>query len=473
MEGDYLRKKNNVQAEEIKYCVDLSNGYCVKEVSGYARLVADILKMDSQFVVYSMDEELIDFSLDESLSPFEAELTRAFYKLPSSNKTIDQIVIENNIKDSKGMNALLKRKDIIINKLNRGSKCRWLQLLKGMIVDEKIVHEVAPDLFLHEAFETQGYTEEVNYTSYNQKKLALVYEVFNQAIKSLEYSEKIDYAIEAQKIRHRIHNSILDCCHKEILFEAIDERVHEIAEQNEIAIIQYFGNRIRGLERNDFYEQRMKSLRKDIWLSGLRGEGKDFLLKQLPEESKEYNTFEEFREFIMTQVMFPQRELKVSKLNDKYDPISTVGLKTLGDIIRFSKNQLPNWGIANRADYFLLKLDKLGYVIPEYESCSIEEYNQDLINADNVHNVLKLINESEFGDEQKSELLDMVFKEKMHMLEEKYAQLAEKISRLRSICQKYEFMESERFSCDIYRKKMAQAKQQMDKINEQLKMISR
>ena len=403
---------------------DLSNTFGVGENSGYAGLVADILKIRPGFITYGPVEEIINSSMEEALSEQDKDIVRALYNLDGKNRDVSDLEATYRISQK----DILARKQRAIKRLAAGRKKGQLQQLSKLIVDSAIVSDVMQEFLVGD-----DAIAETDYSGISKRKMELVEAILSKELEYITFTGDFDYIIQCFDVKTKISTSILSDDKKQILLDRANLKVKEIAATNKEKIVSLFNDRISGFVHDDNEERRYKSLEKEIKNSGLDEETISMLCDSLPElqQVQDGNSLKTLKNNLITRIRFPQTDLSIEQMpiSDKaIDVLRKSDLKKVGDIIQYSRNELMKFACLRGLyiDEVLTELEKMGYDIPEDDSVPIEIYNHDKIHEDSFSRIAEEIRVLDIDEETKSYLISVVLEESIRKLEREY----DKVERL-------------------------------------------
>jgi DNA-directed RNA polymerase alpha subunit len=129
----------------------------------------------------------------------------------------------------------------------------------------------------------------------------------------------------------------------------LNTRKCKIASRHSNEIIKYFQAKIENCKSNG--TPSVDEIEKEIKNSGLNDNIIKKLISMLPKETEKNEEFEEFRTRVLSKIGFPHRATEIDDLNisDKAKmAFENAGFKTVGDIIKFNKNELFKFGNIQR-----------------------------------------------------------------------------------------------------------------------------
>ena len=456
--------------ESLTNYFDLSNVYSMGENSGYAQLLADILKIRLGFFTYGSFEEIINSAMDEVLSEQDKDIVRAFYNLDGKGRDVSQLedIYDMTAKD------LVNRKQRCVKRILAGRKSSQLQLLSRLIVDSAIAEEVLPEFI-----ETKDAITETDYSQSNERKLKLAERVLSREIDYIVFTGDLNYIFHALEVKTKISNSILSEEKKKELLDNVDEKIKNIAAENREAIIALFMDRIRFFMHDEQELRRYKSLKKDVINSGLDEDAINMITSKLPEiKNKPGKSYGIFKRDLMVRLQFPQSELTVDQMPLKgrcLEVFKRSGLLSVEQIISFSKNELANFaGLSGLyISEMMEELEHIGYDIPEDDSTPIENYNYDKLHEDRFPKIAGEIQELEIDSETKSELMSMVLNSVILRLKREYDRLDKMIRTYKDIFWTHQSAKIETADEERYRRKAKEAEIKRAAIKKKLALLER
>ena len=446
---------------------DLSNAYSIGENSGYAQLVADILKIRPGFVTYGSLEEIVNSAMDEALSEQDKDIVRALYNLDGKNRTIDELELKYR---ELSRNDILLRKQRSVKRIAVGRKNSQLQLLRELIVDSEIVADV-----LQEYLVQSDAVAENDYEQVNIRKIDIIEAILSREVENIRYTDDNSYIFQSFCVKNKIHKSILPDDKKSFLLASVDTTVHKIAEENAQAIIKGFEDRIANFKHDDNEARRYEALKKEIINAGLDENTISALLESLPDVVRldPTSTVGLMKRDLLLRIQFPQYELSIESiaLGDRCrEAYRKIGLINIEKIVSYSRRELLSFPTIRGqfVDELFEKLEKIGYDIPEDESVSIESYNQDKIHEDSFSKMADDIADTEFDEASKSYLLDIVLKGSIEQLQKEYERLNRLIATYKDIFRTHQTARLETADEDRYRRKVKEAEVKKAQIKKRL-----
>lgn len=450
---------------------DLSNVYGVGENSGYAGLVADILKIRPGFVTYGPVEEIINLSMDEALSKQDRDIVIALYNLDGKNRTVEDLDHIYHI----GQKDILASKQRAVRRIAAGRKNGQLQRLSKLIVDSAIVDDVMQS-FLVEDDAIAG----SNYDEVSKRKLELVEAILSKEIEYITFSGDVDYIFQCFDVKTKISTSILSEEKKKSLVDRVDAKAREIAYTNKDKIIALFNDRINSFIHDDNEERRYKSLEKEIKNSGLDEETIHMFFDDFFKQRhiSEVNNFRLLKNNLITRIRFPQTDLSLEDMpisEKALDCFSKSNLTKVGDVIPYSRKELTKFACLRRVyiDEVLAELEKMGYDIPDNELVSIESYNHDKIYEDSFSKIAEEISLLNLQEDTKSCLMSIVLDESIRKLKKEYEKVKRLIGTYKDIFRTHEIANLETADEVRYRRKVKEAEKKESMIKRKLEELGR
>lgn len=450
---------------------DLSNMYVIGENSGYAELVADILKIRPGFVTYGPVDEIINSSMDEALSEQDKDIVRALYNLDGKKRTMEDL---DNIYHI-GQREILTRKQRAVKRLSAGRKNGQLQLLSKLVVDKAIVDDVMQNFLVED-----DAVAESDYSKVSKRKFELVEAILFKEIEYLTFTGDFNYIFQSFDVKTKIRSSILSDEKKRALVDRAEEKVKEIACANKDKIIALFNDRISKLPNDDNAKKSYKLLEKEIRSSGLDQESIQILCNGFYNQQQvvDEKDSKALVNYVITRIRFPQKELSIDSMpiSEKAKEVfRNSNLTKVGDIIQYSRRQLTKFGGLRwqQINEMLIELEKIGYDIPTNDSVSIESYNHDKIYEDTFSKITDEISTLNVDEDTKSYLLNIILEESIRTLENKYEELERLIKTYKDIFRTHENAKLETADEARYRRKVKDAEHEKSIIKQKLEELGR
>lgn len=446
---------------------DMSNPYMVGDYSAYANLLMRLFDLKPGFIVFEPIEDILKDVMKAVLNKEEIQILSSYYGLDGNKKSSADLCRELGI-DGRALRRILKKS---IKKLISNIETTKLKSLRRAIIEKPFAEDVFKNILRDEDVFYSGKIDGVI-----DKKIQLITLILEREISNLEYKEDGLYINDVLTIMCRINSSVISQSKKIELREMLDKRKCEITNENKDDIVKYFQLRIDNCENKGrgTYGEIIKAIR---W-SGLDKEIADELISNIPKNPKEKKEkFVDFRARILAKIGFPHRDTAIDEMNiseKAKNNLADADFKTIGDIIKFNKQELLRFGNIQKVycKEIFLELERLGFDIPEGEDLSIEQYNQDKMCEDSYIAIAKEIRDSDFKFYLKDSLLNSLFKETLSRLQAEYKKLDSTIAMYKNVTMVKSKLSSNNQNANVYVQRIAEAEEKKKEVAEQIDLLN-